>query len=380
MASPGPDDLAVLARSPEWAAAFREVPREYFIPDVAEASFMTGEPSRWIDRRADPDDWRAAVYADSTILTQIDDGNTPLTEETYRPGLTLPSSSNSAPSLVARLLHLLDPYPGDRVLEIGTGTGWTAALLAARLGDGNVTTVEIDPAVAESAAQNLKRVDLAPNVIVADGTGGWPDGAPYDRVHVTCGVASIPYAWVAQTRPGGVLVMPWMHEGRGGGHTVALTVTGEEAVGRFHGLNAYMMLRGQREPMRSIDGEDRESTGTVDPRRIARGGPGLTLALAGLLPNVRIFAEEDARTDGSVRGVARERAPGESWARVDYWPAEHRSEVVQTGPRNLWDEVEAGYLTWLRWGAPSEERFGLAVTPDGQYVWLDRPDNRLDGE
>ncbi|RCV49318.1 methyltransferase domain-containing protein [Marinitenerispora sediminis] len=379
MAPPGPDDLAALAGSPEWAAAFREVPREHFIPEVAQASFMSGAPSRWIDRDRDPAGWRAAVYADSTILTQVDDGSTPLTEEAYRPGLTLPSSSNSAPSLVARLLGLLDPYPGDRVLEIGTGTGWTAALLSARLGGDNVTTVEIDANVAERAVQNLKRLGIAPNTVVADGSGGWPDGAPYDRVHVTCGAASVPYAWVAQTRPGGAIVLPWMHGGRGGGHTVALTVTGAEAVGRFHGTNAYMLLRGQREPMRAIDGAERESTASVDPRRIARGGPGLTLALAGLLPNVTVFANENTGMDGSVRGVARERAPGESWARVDYWPAKGRFEVVQRGPRDLWDEVESAYLTWIRWGAPAAERFGLTVGPDGQHVWLDRSDNRLDG-
>lgn len=72
---------------------------------------------------------------------------------------------------------------------------------------------------------NLKAVGHAPRLVVGDGADGFPQGAPYDRVHATCAVAEIPYAWVEQTRPGGVIVAPWQ-PGRGHGLKVRLTVAG----------------------------------------------------------------------------------------------------------------------------------------------------------
>ncbi len=72
------------------------------------------------------------------------------------------------------MLGHLDPQPGERVLEIGTGTGWTAALLAHQLGDDHVVSVEVDPAVADNARQNLTRVGRSPLVVTADGAQGYP--------------------------------------------------------------------------------------------------------------------------------------------------------------------------------------------------------------
>lgn len=96
-----------------------------------------------IDRNADPETWAAAVARDDAIVTQIDDGNTELSEESPWRALAW-SSSCSAPAMVLDFLRLLDPYPGDRVMEIGTGTGWTAALLSARLGADQVTSIEVE--------------------------------------------------------------------------------------------------------------------------------------------------------------------------------------------------------------------------------------------
>lgn len=369
---PGPEDLAALA-GPEWRDAVRAVAREHFVPAAARATPMGGGPGVWIDRDADPDGWRAAVYADTTILTQVDDGTVPLTEETAAAS-TLPSSSNTAPSLVARLLHLLAPLTGDRVLEIGTGTGWTAGLLAHQLGEERITTVEVDPAVAAQAKANLASAGYAPHLVVGDGADGSPEGAPYDGVHATCGVTDVPWAWVEQSRPGGMIVFPWMPRGPGGGHLVRLTVTAEGAVGRVYGDGSYMLLRSQRRTPRPLTGEERESTADLDPRRVTRSGRGCHVALAGLLPDVHISAA--ARPDGEHRLALRDAAE-ESHALVVRDAEIGDAEVYQRGPRNLWDEVEAAYLTWAGWGAPGRERFGLTVTRDGQHVWLDSPGNPI---
>ncbi|MFD0658094.1 methyltransferase domain-containing protein [Thermocatellispora tengchongensis] len=141
-------------------AAFRAAPRHMFIPPVA---LVAGEEMVAIDRTADPGAWLDAVYSESPIVTQLDDGRTPLRDVIDDGGaVRVPpgtdyTSSNSAPATVADLLNLLNPKPGHRVLEVGTGTGWTAALLSHIVGAGNVTSVEVDAAVAEQAAKTSAR-------------------------------------------------------------------------------------------------------------------------------------------------------------------------------------------------------------------------------
>ena len=184
--------------------AVRAVPRHQFIPDVGLVRSDDGEPYL-IDREAEPDAWYEAVYSRHAIVTQLDDGRTPLTalKGDY-------TSSASQPGTVADLLHHLQAEPGMRVLEVGTGTGWTAALLSHLVGDqGEVTSIEVDTAVAEQAAKNLGEAGFQPRLLVGDGALGCTDFAPYDRVHVTCGIRHVPYAWVEQSRPGGVIVLPW---------------------------------------------------------------------------------------------------------------------------------------------------------------------------
>jgi protein-L-isoaspartate(D-aspartate) O-methyltransferase len=93
-----------------------------------------------------------------------------------------------------------------RVLEIGTGTGYNAALLAHRLGSAAVTSVEIDPDLAEQARRALTTSGYLLGVTTADGARGYPPHAPYDRIMSTAAVHQVPYPWIAQTRPGGKIL------------------------------------------------------------------------------------------------------------------------------------------------------------------------------
>lgn len=97
--------------------------------------------------------------------------------------------------------------PGMSVLEIGTDTGWNAALLAHQLGGANLTSVEIDPGIAAQARTAL--ADAGYGAVTGDGTLGHLSRAPYDRVISTACVYRVPYPWIAQTRPGGLIVTPW---------------------------------------------------------------------------------------------------------------------------------------------------------------------------
>jgi protein-L-isoaspartate(D-aspartate) O-methyltransferase len=119
--------------------------------------------------------------------------------------------TNSQPRTVADMLRLLAVEPGQRVLDVGAGSGWTTALLAHLVGpEGEVIGVELEPELVTFGAKNLARTDQPWASIrqAAEGVLGWPDAAPYDRVLVSAEPRSLPDELVAQVADGGRMVIP----------------------------------------------------------------------------------------------------------------------------------------------------------------------------
>jgi protein-L-isoaspartate(D-aspartate) O-methyltransferase len=113
----------------------------------------------------------------------------------------------SQPYIVAYMAELLELGPDDRVLEIGAGSGYSAAVLGRIARE--VFTVEHYPALAQRAASRLRRLDCGNvTVLVGDGTRGWKEFAPYDAIQVTAGAPHVPKALREQLAPGGRLVIP----------------------------------------------------------------------------------------------------------------------------------------------------------------------------
>ena len=362
------------ALTSDWASAFAAVPRAAFLPELMWPWDMGAGRSVAVSKAEDPAAWQEYADADTPIVTQWDDGQHAGTE----PGI-VSTSSMSMPSVVFRMLRDLDVGPGDRVLEIGTGTGWNAALLAHRLGSENVYSVEVDEAVATAARTALERFGLPVHVVHGDGFRGYPPAAPYDRIIATCGLRSIPFAWVEQCRPGGVIVAPWGTHYGNGDAVARLVVSrdGDSASGAFTGPVEFMKLRSQRlAPVvhsEYVTGSvaDREASSTTitegqflgerfSPQRFALG--------LRLRDCVQVIAD---KREGA-RPVWLYSLTDRSWACVMFRDGD-TARVWQSGARRLWDEAEAAYAWWAGRGEPDYARFGLTVTAEGQRAWLDDP-------
>jgi len=167
-------DAGVLA-TPSIEKAMRQVPRHLFVSQV---------------------DVHCAYLDEAVTVKHADDGSS--------------MSSASQPTMVATMLEHLQIASGDRVLEVGTGTGYNAALLSVLAGEtGSVVSVELEPDLAEGAQRILAHVaDHRVEVVTGDGQGGYRPRAPYDRVLVTTGAAEVADSWTEQLAAGGRLVVP----------------------------------------------------------------------------------------------------------------------------------------------------------------------------
>ena len=366
-------DSADVLTDPAWRAPFAAVPRHPFVP-----YFFVAHPDRpgWALVEEPAEEWLTGVYSLAALVTQVggDDSNA----EAARRGERVdgaPTSSSSAPALMALMLHALDVRNGDRVLEIGTGTGYNAALLSERLGADHVTSVDVDAGLVERARVRLSRLGYAPALAAVDGAKGLPDLAPYDRVVATVGLRVVPTAWIEQTRPGGVILLPLDHFGRGGLLARLTVVDPARAEGRFlPDYGGFMPLRAnQSDPaqtiLRTVDPDDYEGRTTelpadavTDSRQPFEFFVALTTIGGGW---------------GSVGFTPSDGGAAETWLAQDdgSWVC-HVTDggthiVKQGGPRRLWDEIESAHAQWTELGKPARERFGLTVSNGEHVAWLD---------
>lgn len=360
---------------PVWRAAFDRTPRHVLVPSFYEPD----QAGRWrLVDGGDPtqrEHWLRAVYSDQTLIIALTD--VPLPAQAGGGVFQQWTSSSTLPSLVLSMLRALDLAEGHRVLEIGTGSGYNAALLCARLGHRQVATVDIDPALTGAAARRLATLGYTPTICTGDGSLGLAEHGPYDRIVATCSVRAIPRAWLEQTAPGGVILTDL--RGQLGGTLVKVHNRPDgTAAGRFlPECASFMWLRHHpgTDPARTapdITSEPAWRTTTVDPALLVddlRFGFFAQLHLPGgrLTRTTRLSDHAPA-----IRLTLRDG----SWSEISREPtADGQYEVAEAGPQPVWKAIEDCHHLWLALGQPSWDRFGITATPQGQHVWFDTPDS-----
>ncbi len=349
-------------RTEAWKRAAATVPRHEFLRGGFFRPVDGVVPSAWEPVLQGDSGWLEACYQDESLITQI--AGTILPTDVRGQIMRMPTSSSTLPSLVLRMLEELRVESDSKVLEIGTGTGYSTAVLCARLGEENVTSIEYDEDVAGRARTSLARQSMFPVVVTGDGLLGHPASAPYDRVIATCGVREVPTAWIEQTRPGGLILTAiggWL----GSSELARLTVhdDGTASGPLLSGQVNFMFARPHLPPPLGLlpdlnRGKERQAVIGADA--LTDWTTRFVVQLAA--PNAqRLTMERDGHTEDVLIDV-----DSGSWAAV--YEDHGRWTVRQGGPEALWDTVEELLGRWQAAGAPPLEGFKVCVTPNGQTI------------
>jgi protein-L-isoaspartate(D-aspartate) O-methyltransferase len=301
------------------------------------------------------------LYTDHTVILFGDDDTNVL-------------STISQPSLVLRMLDMLQIRPGHRVLEIGTGSGWNAALLAKLVGhEGHVYSVEIIPEVARIAANNIQEQAITNiSVIAADGADGYSAGAPYDRVAFTAGSYDLPKPFYQQTKDGGLLLM--VVKNTGGGDNLFLLRKVED---HFESIDSmpcsFVLIRGkyQMDDLEPISLDALPEWAQLQEEEIARrrfwwGGTGrsgfllYSLGIRSFLgisePTFRVFKRRDSQPVADSFFGLWDSDRGSLVLAKDDWLIAYGS---RTAEQHLLDKVRE----WVELGMPSAASFTLQIHP-----------------
>ncbi|MFF7050179.1 protein-L-isoaspartate O-methyltransferase [Streptomyces griseorubiginosus] len=352
---PGPVRDALLA-----------LPREVLMPQAYVRRSAPGEkPPRW-----DLLDWSASqdrpellglLYGGASVLVQHD--REPLLGRARgtRSGASITSMS-TVMGLTASLLQELDLRAGQRVLDVGTGAGVTAAVACQVCGDQGVVTLDRDRHLTDAAAVRLAGLGLRPDVVCGSGDEGCPARAPFDRIFVSYAVERAPAALVEQLAPGGRLLA---HVTSASPSWPGLAVVERTAEGRIaaelravefahragHGMERIWLSEDFRQRIATEPGTWTQRSMLAPPADTDRG---LWLAADHLLGGlVRDFSAEHLSIGAPACG---------SWLRVEP-VGRSRWNVTTHGPRDIWKELQDLAVRWQAAGSPS--RYRLLFEPDG---------------
>lgn len=358
-------------RDPVWRRAVEKVPRHRFVPGFyLPADERDGQGlTVWEPATAELDyaRWLAAAYRDTTLITQFD-GEEPDWKNPARRHGGAPTSSSTLPSLVLRMWADADIRDGHTVLEIGTGTGYSTALACERLGSAGITSIEVDPHRLETAASALYGCGYTPTLAVADGLYGyWPE-ARFDRIVAACSFRAVPPALLAQTRPGGKILLTlsgWLY-----GYARVLLTVAEDGTAEgqlLAGTVSFMSARAHAAP--AFGNPAHWATGLPEKPRTGRHSPLRITAATQEAFHLRFLAQSavpDAQmtTVGEVVHLV-DVVTGSAATLTPYDDGWH---VREAGPVRLWERVERILDAYDEADRPAPETFSLHIHNDKQHL------------
>ena len=337
-----------------WRPAVAAVPRHVFAPRWwAQAQ---PSPGLWHhtwqvrDGHADPARWLDAAYANRSLITQVAEAHADHAEPGDRP-TGRPTSSATLPGLLVQMYRHAMISDGMTVLDVGTGTGYGTALLATRLGDDRVTSIDVDAYLVKTAGERLASIGLNPVMQTGDATGplpGSPDG--YDRIIATVAVRPVPQAGWPRSGQAAGSSRPSPEPTSSSPPTRPRTAARPAAPSGTAGFMRSRTGPGYPPAMlnhltriRDADG-DEVTTGRYPVVNVSDGWE-LYSTLGLILPGVEDHYEENP--DGSRTAWLLH--PDGSWARATA-TADQPPVVHQSGPRRLWNTLDALRADWLRDG------------------------------
>ncbi|MBB1254163.1 methyltransferase domain-containing protein [Streptomyces sp. OF3] len=353
------------------AEAFLNTPRHPFVP-----AFYRREAEKFVPQHSTDGDlsrWLSQVYADDSLITEVDGVHAE--DAGASPVEGVPTSSSTAPSLMADMLDALDVRPGTRILEVGTGTGYNAALLCDLAGAENVTTVDYSERLTRTAQARLGALGLHPVVHHGDGAQGVPTRAPFDRIIATCSVRRIPTSWFDHLAPDGIMVAP-IKGALAGGMLARLKRRPDGTAGGhiLHTPAAFMPLLSGKQQLCPVP----EPTGGMSRSSELSGSvlDDWTFSFfAELHLNATTLREYHRETDGPHVTTLFDLRDG-SCTRVTDQPEAPAVRVHVSGPRDLWAPIEKAHNHWLSLNRPRREWFTITTTPDVQTVTYTDPSGR----
>jgi protein-L-isoaspartate(D-aspartate) O-methyltransferase len=278
-----------------------------------------------------------------------------------------PPSSSSAPTLMARMLEAFDLQPGMRVLEIGAGTGYNAALITTITG-APVVTVDAGATTAQGASESIRRLGLDHQVTVLHGDGylGEPSRAPYDRIIVTCGVAGLSPHWLDQLASNGLILAPVAH---GGVHPI-LAARQDSTVSAKAVLWAdFMPAAGPLRPAELVGHDPADYLPPGPVTRIPNTSPARTTAAYNDLwfflatqdsRITRAYLDDD--TVDTAKGACALHAPprGTAWVHTD-------GSITAAGESTVADELRSLVHEWAANGQVTLTRFTATFDPTATF-------------
>ncbi|MEU9404004.1 protein-L-isoaspartate(D-aspartate) O-methyltransferase [Streptomyces sp. NPDC048242] len=355
--------LATEATHPgsQWWAPVTATPRHIFVP-----RWYAPGGGGWttVDGPADEETWLKTAYSDTTLVTRVGS-----THADHTPGGHLvtgnPTSSSTLPGLVVSMLEHGRITPSHRLLDLATGSGYSAALACHLLGDKQVTTMDIDPYLTEAASDRLDFIGRHPDVFTGDAIGELP--GDFDRIVSMVSVPRIPATWLRALAPGGRLVTTIAGTG--------LILTADKtpdggATGRVEWDRAAFMTTRTGDDYPPLLDKLFTTASTDDGEVSLSPFPVLDVMQAwevwSMLSLTAPGIEHRNGTDDDGARMTWMLHPDGSWARARTAPGEHTATVHQGGPRRLYDILDTIRRRWLEHGELPVYGAKVTVTPDGE--------------